>query len=75
MVFFISTVSFLTNNLTDFLIVQSLINGYMLIASTYAIVSSSLFIFSSLSLSFRSDAWMMETRGYFTFKFLAIYLI
>ena len=39
----------------------------MLIASTYAIFTSSLFIFSSSSLYFRLDAGRMETREQFTF--------
>ena len=63
MIFFLgAAVSFLAKNLTAFLIVEILIDGYMLIASTDAIVTSSLFIFSSSSLSFRSYAWTMETR-------------
>ena len=41
MVFLVATVSFLKNNLTDFLIVDCLIEGYVLIASTDAIVTSS----------------------------------
>ena len=41
MVFLVATVSFLKNNLTDFLIVDGLIEGYVLIASTDAIVTSS----------------------------------
>ena len=62
MVFLAVAVSFLAKNLTAFLIVESLIDRYILIASTDTIVTSSLFIFSSLSLSFRLDAWTMETR-------------
>ena len=57
MVFLVAAVSFLAKNLTSFLIVGSFIDGYMLIASTDAIVTLSLFIFISSSLSFRSDAW------------------
>ena len=44
---------FLANYLTTFLIVASFIDGYMLIASTDTIVTSSLFTTNSLSLSFR----------------------
>ena len=62
MVFLVSAVSFLPKNLTDFLVVVSLIDGYMLIASTKSIFTLSLYIFSSSSLSFRSDAWTMEMR-------------
>ena len=62
MVFLVAVVIFLANNLTVFLIVESLIDGYMLIASTDAIVNSSLFTFSSSSIYFRLDAWTMETR-------------
>ena len=62
MVFLVAVVSFLENNLTAFLIVESFIDGYMLIASTDTIVTLSLFTFSSSSLSFMSDAWTMDTR-------------
>ena len=47
MVFLVSDVRFLAKNLTAFLIVEIYIDGYMLIASTDAIVTSSLFIFRS----------------------------
>ena len=47
----------------------------MLIAQTDAIFTSSLCIFNSSSLSFRSYAWMMETREYFTFTLPNICLI
>ena len=67
MVFLVAVVSFLANNLTASMIIETLINGYMLIASTDTIVTSFLFIFSSLSLYFRSDDWRMETREYLTF--------
>ena len=62
MVFLVAVVNFLANNLTAFLIVESLVEGYMLIALTEDIVISSLFNSSSSSLSFKSDAWIMETR-------------
>ena len=62
MVFLVAVVSFLANNFTAFLIVESLIEGYMFIVSTEDILISSLFNYSSSSLSFRSDAWTMETR-------------
>ena len=52
MVFLVSLVSFLAKYLTAFLIVASLIYGYMLIASTDLIVTSSLFNSNSYSLSF-----------------------
>ena len=55
--FLVVAVSFIAKNLTEFLIVESFIEGYMLIASTDAIVTLSLFTSSSPSLSFRSDAW------------------
>ena len=45
-VFLVSAVSFLAKNPTAFLIVEIFIDGYMLIASTDAIVTSSLFIYS-----------------------------
>ena len=62
MVLLVASVSFLANNINSFLIVGIFIDGYMLIASTDAIVTSSIFIFSSSSLYFRSHAWTMETR-------------
>ena len=43
--FLFAAVSFIANNLTDFLIVEIFIEGYMLIASTDAIVTSSLFTY------------------------------
>ena len=61
-VFLVAAIIFLEKNLTTFMIVESLIDEYMLIASTDAIVTSSLFIFSYSSLSYRLDAWTMETR-------------
>ena len=62
MVFLVAAVIFLAKNLTAFLIVESLIEGYMLKALTEAIVILPLFNYSSSSLSFRSDAWTMEKR-------------
>ena len=62
MVSLVSEVSFLEKNLTSFLIVESFIYGYILIASPNAIVTSSNFIFVYSILSFRLDAWTMETR-------------
>ena len=52
---------FFAKYLTAFLIFASLIDGYMLIASTDAIVTSSVFTPNSLSISFRSEAWTMES--------------
>ena len=75
MVFLVAAVSFLAKNITAFLIVESFIDGYMLIASTDAIVASSLFTFSSSSHSFRSDDSTMETREYFDFTLSNIHLI
>ena len=60
-VFLVAAVSFLVNNFTAFLIVDSFIDEYMLIASTGAIVTLYICIFSSSSLYVRSDAWTMET--------------
>ena len=56
----VSLVSILSKYLTAFLIVASLIKGYILIASTEAIVTYSFFnpIYSSVSL--RSEAWTLE---------------
>ena len=45
MVFLVAAVSFIADNLTAFLIVEILIKGYMLIASTDAIVTSSIFTY------------------------------
>ena len=44
MVLLVAAVRFLAKNITDFLIVASLIEGYMLIASTDAIATPFLFI-------------------------------
>ena len=60
MVFLVAVVSVLENNITAFLIVASLIEGYMLMASTYAIVTSSLTNVFSTNTSFKSEAWTME---------------
>ena len=57
MVFLVSLVSFLAKYITAFMIVADFIDGYMLIAYTDAIVTSSLFTSNSSSLSFRSEAW------------------
>ena len=62
MVFLVAAVSFLAKNLTDFLIVASLIEGYMLIAFSDAIVTPSLFNSDYSSISFRSYDWIMDTR-------------
>ena len=61
MVFLVSLVSFLVKYLTAFLIVASLMDGYMLIVSTDAIVTSSIFTSNYSSLSFRLEAWTMES--------------
>ena len=45
MVFLVAAISFIAKNLTEFLIVEIFIEGYMLIASTDAIVTSSLFTY------------------------------
>ena len=52
MVFLVSALSFLAKYLTAFLIVASLMDGYMLIASTDAIVTSSLFTSNPSVISF-----------------------
>ena len=62
MVFLVAAVSVLVKNLTAFFIVESLIDRYILLASTDDIFTLSLFIFSFSSLSFRSDAWTMKKR-------------
>ena len=67
MVLLVAAVIFLENNLTAFLIVDILIKGYMLIESTEAIATLSLFTSSSPSISFSSDAWTTETREYFVY--------
>ena len=56
MVFLVAAVSFLAENLTAFLIAESLIDRYMLIVSTGATFTLSIFIFSYSSIYFRSDA-------------------
>ena len=60
--FLVSLVILIANYLTAFLIVAILIDVYMLIASTDAVVTSSLFSSNSSSLYFRSEAWTMESR-------------
>ena len=55
-VFLVSHVSYIT----AFLIVASLIEGCILIASTEAIVTSSFFNPISSSVYFRSESWTME---------------
>ena len=62
MVFLVSLVIFLASYLTAFLIVASLIDGYMMIAPTDAMVTSSLFTPNSPSLYFMSEAWTMESH-------------
>ena len=59
-VFLVSLVSVLEKYLTAFLIVASLIEGYILITSTDAIVTPSFFNPISSSVSFRPGAWTME---------------
>ena len=66
MVFLVAAIIFIAKNLTSFLIVDIFIEGYMLIASTDAIVTLSLIFSNHPSLSFSSDALTMETCGYFT---------
>ena len=60
--FLVYAVSPLVKNLTAFLIVESFIEGYMLIASTDAIVTPYVFIFNSSILFCRSYAWTMVRR-------------
>ena len=60
--FLFAAVNFLANDLTDSCIVDIPIEGYTLIASNDDIVTSSIFTYSSSSLSFRLDDWVMETR-------------
>ena len=62
MVFLVDTVSFIANNLTAFLFVESFIEEYMLISSPDAFFTLSIFKYNSSSLYFRLDAWTMETR-------------
>ena len=61
MSFLVAFVIFLAKNLTTVLIFEILIEGYMLIVSTDAIVTSYLFTSSYSSFYFRPDAWTMET--------------
>ena len=75
MFFLVDMVGSLAKNLTAFLIFESLIEGYILKASTDAIVTSYFFTSFFSSLSFRSDAWTMETREYFTFAFSNVLFI
>ena len=56
MVFLVAPVIVFAKNITDFFIVESLIEGYMLIVSTDKLVTSSQFTSSYSSLTFRSDA-------------------
>ena len=44
MAFLVDEVSFIANDLTSFIIVDILVEGYMLIASTDAIVAPSLYL-------------------------------
>ena len=61
MVFLVAAVSFLANNLTTFLVFESFIEGFILIASTDDILSLSLFSYSSSSFYFMLDAWTVGT--------------
>ena len=54
MFFLVAAASFLAKNLAAFLIVESLLEGYMFIASTDAILTLFLFTSSYSSFSFRS---------------------
>ena len=58
-VFLVAVVIFIVKNITAFLIVESLIEGYMLIASTDTIVSSYFFTSNSASLYFRLNYWLI----------------
>ena len=58
-IFLVAAVDFQEEKFTAFMIVASLIDGYMLTQSTDAIVTVSLFISNGSSLYFRSDAWTM----------------
>ena len=58
----VAAVIFLAKNLTDFLIVASLIERYMLTACTSDIVTVSLFNSNYSSISFSLDACTMATR-------------
>ena len=58
-VFLVDVVSPLVKNLTAFLIVASLIEGYILTAYTDAIFDPYIFIYNSSILSLRSDYWTM----------------
>ena len=62
MVFLVAALSFIAKNLTEFLIVESFIEGYMVIASTDAISTLYLFTLSSSSISLMLDAWTIEKR-------------
>ena len=75
MVFLVASVSFLAKSLTSFLVSEIFIEWYILIACTNAIVTFSLFNNIYSSLSFRSDAWMMETCEWFTFALYRIIFI
>ena len=61
-VFLVAVVSFLEKNITAFLIVDRLMDGYMVKESTDDIVTLYLFILNFSSLSFRSDSWKMVTH-------------
>ena len=58
-VFLVDAVSFLEKNITAFLIVAVLIEGYTLKESPEAIITSYLFISNYSSISFRLDACTM----------------
>ena len=62
MVFFIAAVIFIGNIISSFLSFDSLIEDYMIIASTDGISTLSIFNSISSSISFRSDAWTIKTR-------------
>ena len=61
-VFLVAVVTLLENNPNTFLIVMSLIEGYILAASTYDFVTTSILISNFSRLSFRSDACTMVTH-------------
>ena len=61
-VFLVAAVIFLEKNITAFVIVASLMGGYMLTASTDGIVTLTLLIFNYSNLSSKSYASTMETR-------------
>ena len=58
----VPAVNCLAKNLTEFLVVVILIEGYMVIASTDVIVTPYLFNSNFSGLSFGSDDCTMETR-------------